>query len=331
MKPNVFITSLDTTQNGNRTHEIKLLEIYQKSDKKYNIVDNPDKAHIILIGNVDDEDGAKILSSPIIKKFPGKCFSISDTDLPLFLNHGIYTSGNNRSFIGWKRIRTGSYTLLPDKYMNPYIGATENVNSISKKYLFSFIGRNCHRVRNQILNLDFSRQDILIEDSSGVFDRWKSNNDEEKKQQHFFEVLAKSKFSLCPRGAISNSIRLFESLQMGVAPIIIADAFLFPKGPDWEKFSIIIKEKDINQLESIVSSYEANYVEMGALARQCYHNYFSEESYFNYIVDNCIDIQKTQIIPEEWYWKMRKGYLFYLKVKKQISSVVYKKILQKVL
>ncbi|HHU08317.1 MAG TPA: exostosin family protein [Clostridiaceae bacterium] len=320
MLTKVLITSLDNTEKGNRTHENKLLEIYQKSNKKYTLVDNPEEAHIILIGNVDDKTGEKILANPILKKFPEKSFSLSDTFITLFLNRGIYTSANTRSLFGWRRIRTGSYTLLPDEFINPFIKLVSNQLIVEKKFLFSFIGRNCHPVRNRILNLAFQRRDILIEDSSKIFDLWKTNVSKEQKQFRFAEILAQSKFSLCPRGAIANSIRLFESLQMGVAPIIIADAFLLPKGPDWAKFSIIIKEKDIDQLEKIVSSCEANYAEMGALAKQCYDNYFSEDSYFNYVVDNCLDIQKTQIIPEKLYWQTRHLYLSYLNLKKWIIA-----------
>lgn len=316
----VYITSLDPTENGNRFHETKLLEIYQKSDKKHTIVDNPDEAQIILLGNADDKTGEKILSNPIINKFPQKCFSISDKDITLFLNRGIYTSANNRSVIGWRRLRTGSYTLLPDRFTNPYIAEMSNRTTYKKKFLFSFIGRNCHAIRTKIFNLNYLRQDVLIEDSSSTFDVWKTNVSAEQKQLRFGEILAQSKFSLCPRGAIANSIRLFESLQIGVAPVIIADSFLLPKGPDWRKFSIIIKEKDIDQLENIVSSFEANFVEMGALAKQCYDNYFSEKSYFNYTVDNCIDVQKTQIIPEKLYWYSKHAYLSYLTLKKRIFS-----------
>lgn len=316
----IFITSLDNSENGKKSHEIKLREIYKKSDQKHGLVDNAIEADIILVGNVDDENGEKILRNQIIQQFPEKCFSISNYDTTLFLNHGIYTSTSNRSFIGWKRVRTGSYTLLSDNNKNPYISNSYNLGSTEKKYLFSFIGRDCHAVRKQILNLDFERKDILIEDSSKAFDRWKTNDDEDIKQYHFFEVLSQSKFSLCPRGAIYNSIRLFESLQLGVAPVIIADGFLLPKGPNWKDFSIFIKERHVENLESIVQKYEDNYIEMGLLAKQCFEDFFSDESYFNYIVDNCIDIQNTQIIPEEWYWKLRHLYLSYLKLKKSISK-----------
>lgn len=316
---------METTNASRRIHEIKLLEMYQKSGKQFEIVDNPYEAHIILLGNFDDENGKRILVNPIIRKFPQKCFSISDADITLFLNRGIYTSANNRSLIGWKRIRTGSYTLLSDEFINPFVKEMSGCLTVEKKYLLSFIGRNCHPVRNKILGLAFRRGDVLIEDSSNTFDVWKKNTSEEQKRKHFAEILAQSKFSLCPRGAIANSIRLFESLQVGVAPIIVADSFLFPKGPDWRKFSIIIKEKDIDQLEKIVSSYEANYAEMGALAKQCYENYFSEAAYFNYIVNNCLDIMKSQIIPETWYWRTRHLYLSYLKLKKRLVSEVSEK------
>jgi len=58
MQTKEFITVLDSTEKGNRTHEIKLLKIYQLTDKKYDRADNLEEAQIIMVGNIDDQDVA---------------------------------------------------------------------------------------------------------------------------------------------------------------------------------------------------------------------------------------------------------------------------------
>ena len=58
MQTNEFITVLDSTEKGNRPPEIKLLKIYQLTDKKYDRADNLEEAQIIMVGNIDDQDVA---------------------------------------------------------------------------------------------------------------------------------------------------------------------------------------------------------------------------------------------------------------------------------
>ena len=58
---------------------------------------------------------------------------------------------------------------------------------------------------------------------------------------------------LCPRGQGTSSIRLFEAMRMGIAPVIISDKWIGPKGPEWESFAVFVKEKDISRSARIRS------------------------------------------------------------------------------
>jgi len=107
-------------------------------------------------------------------------------------------------------------------------------------------------------------------------------------------------------------------MQLGVAPVIISDRWRYPSGPDWQEFSITISERQIHNLEEIVCGYEDLYADMGQEARQAYYKYFSEPVYFNYLIDNCLEILRTQKIPESWYWKARYLIVF----AKQVKDIV---------
>lgn len=141
-------------------------------------------------------------ANPLINKYPDKCFSLSDQDNPLILNRGIYASGA-KSVMGKGRVRTGPYLLSP--YTNPYIETHvySNYDYEDKPYLLTFIGRRCaHPVREAIFRLRFNRQDIWLEDTSSVFDLWAPDRTKQSldRQEYYFRMLMRSKFSLCPRG-----------------------------------------------------------------------------------------------------------------------------------
>jgi len=304
----VLISSCDTNEGipGVLQQKVeKLKYLYERSDKRHTLVNSAESADIILVVFVrEDSDGSEILRHDLINKYPSKCFSLTDADAPLFLHHGIYCS-TKKSILTMGRIRTGAYTAYADRFLNPYVQGhvVSTQNRVAKKYLLSFMGRNCSDVREIIFRLDFNRRDILIEDSSS-FDLWHGEDaGRMARQKYFYDVLVSSKFSLCPRGSGATSLRLFESMQVGVAPVIISDGWLFPRGPRWRDFSIVLKQKHIRDLEKVVQSYENSYAEMGVLARTAFETYFAESRYFNYVIANCLSIMRAQRIPEALYWK----------------------------
>jgi hypothetical protein len=319
-KIKIFITSCEIAEGAWRTHEKKLKTLYELSNKKYSLTNDPKSADIILVGNAREENwGKKIMNHDLINKYPKKCFSLSDQDSPLILNRGIYASGVKNSILGFGRVRTGSYTIYGDHHLNPFIQNHESSNQsyLEKKYLFTFIGRNSHEIRSSLFNLKFKRPDILIKDSSKTFDLWSRREYRKKvdRQKYYYDMLLRSKFSLCPRGCGASSMRIFESMKLGISPIIVSDNWILPKGPMWDEFSILIKEKNINDLEKIVESRSDSFQEMGQKASSAFEENFSKDVYFNYIIDNCLDIMKKQLIPEVIYWKLNPLIIFYKKIK----------------
>ena len=331
---NIFITSCEITKGAWRAHEHKLKAIYELSDKKYSLTSDPESADMILVGDVREEDwGTRVMNHDLINKYPNKCFSLSDRDIPLILNHGIYTCGAKKSILSFGRVRTGSYTIsYGDIFRNPFIEnhVFSDQDYLEKEYLLTFIGRNSNKIRNNIFNLKFERPDIYIEDSSKKFDLWgRQKSGKKVERQKYYNMLLRSKFSLCPRGVGTSSMRTFESMKLGVAPIIVSDNWRLPKGPMWKDFSIFIKEKNIRDLEKIAESHSDGYKEMGQKARKAFEAFFADEVYFNYVIDNCLDIMNKQLIPEVIYWKLNPLFILMEKIRRKLRQEIREKIRRK--
>ena len=86
------------------------------------------------------------------------------------------------------------------------------------------------------------------------------------------------------RGAGSGSIRLFEVMQAGVAPVLISDKYLLPAHVPWDNFLIRIAERDIARLAELLESHLSSAEDRGRLARQAWLDYFSPEKEFDIII-----------------------------------------------
>lgn len=306
-----------------------MTELYSFADSnRYLLTDNPVNADIILLCDLRFDNYYQTISkNEILKKHINKCFLLSNFDRPTTHIRGLYTSAE-RSFFNFGRIRSCSYTASYDPYKNPYVWNHNPIMSQNKKYLFSFVGRNCDISRDKIFCMDFTRKDLFFEETSKTYDIYQRDLKGLTMEKKFYESLLSSKFSLCPRGWGANSYRLFESMMLGVSPIIISDEWVLPKGPRWEDFSIFIKVKDIANLEKIVSKYEHKYIEMGQAARQAYLQYYDEKVYFNYVIENLLQIRSNQVIPESFHYNLLLVKISFLKMKRRVKKLV-KKIIPK--
>ena len=306
----VFITSFDVGESGWQDCEANLKRCWEVSDKRHELVEAPDAADLIILGDYWElKRGHVPWSNPLIRRWPDKCFVISYEDKAVMLHHGIYSSGT-KSIAARQRIRNFSYSLYPQTFLNPFVAQAlpAGAKGVPKDYLMSFVGRRCHPVRDELLGLEYRRPDVCIADSSASFELWKDGDNgtvDRGRQQQYCDTIRRSKFSLCPRGSGANSIRLFESMQLGVAPVIIADDWLLPMGPGWADFAIFVPERRVRDVESIVIEREADFHAMGQRARQAYNEFFADDVCFNYVVDCCLDIRDKQWLPEPLFWRWR--------------------------
>lgn len=304
----VFICSYPELQAGQMADRLR--SYHAASDGRHRLSDDPEAADIILVGAPGNEIDRlpylrMIAQHDIIDRYPDKCFSLSLRDQPLPLQRGVYESSCD-DLLSRGRVRTGAYARST---FNSLIAGhdADDAREADRDYLFTFIGRASHPVRERIFALQPARPDILIEDSSS-FNFWGNTDpaERERRLRRYFDLLRRSRFSLCPRGVGTGSIRLFESMRMGVAPIILADGWVRPVGPDWDRCALFVPERDVDQLERIARQHAHRWRDMGEAARQAYRDWFADDRYFNYVIDNCLDILRSQRIAERHYWRARK-------------------------
>jgi len=131
-----------------------------------------------------------------------------------------------------------------------------------KDILYSFIGLQSHPVRRKIFSLP-RRPDVIIKKRERwhfylrfrgkiVSLKWSPRREKEKKE--YQDVLARSRFSLCPRGSGPSTIRFWESLQAGAIPVLSSDAMALPKieGINWNDCIIQVPEKNLSSVDSII-------------------------------------------------------------------------------
>jgi len=305
----IHITSCDMGEKTYREKELRLRHLHSVAAvPRHELVEDPAVADLILVGNLWDDDWYRVVRDDrVLNRYPDKCFGIDDIDQPAVLIRGVY-SGAERNIFNFGRVRTGSYDLYQRGYLNPFVREfAERREQAEKRYLFSFIGRaETHAMRERLCRLDFSRDDVLVEDSGQVFDNYDYySNEHVERQKHFARVLLESKFTLCPRGRGVSSVRLFEALELGVCPVIISDGWFPPPGVDWDSVALRVRERDVDRIEEIVATHEGEYQALGRRAREAHEAHFAEDRYFNYVVDACLDIRAKQAVPERWFWRLR--------------------------
>lgn len=284
-----------------------LLEVSRP--RLHEMVSDPDEADFIFVSNLPiDVDQQELRRHWLFPKYLKKTFALWDAWNTPFLLPGIYV--NAVRGCGSGRFRTGSYALHHVDFKNPYVESFDAKGPGEREpdLLCSFLGRNCHPCRDRIFRTQFERQDILIEDTSR-FDAF--SHDSKGKaadQRRYAEICLRSKFILCPRGVGASSIRLFEALKLGVAPVIISDEWKPCVGPEWKRGAIFVREADVGRLEEVLITYEPRWREMGAAARQIHDTYFSERAYFNFLVTNVAAIARRRVVPERllsWLWPLK--------------------------
>lgn len=256
----------------------------------HTFTDDPEEADLILFGEMGTcgRFAEMVRAHPYYRRFAEKCFVYDDADGVLPTVPGVYASlTRDQRRLGYTR--TGFYFSLIE---NAFI--TSRPCTGHEKYLASFMGsRTTHPVREKLFEL--GRADIYTKSTSSLSHQmYRQGTPAERARfwAEYADAMAEAKFSLCPRGVGAGSIRLFESMKMGRACVILSDAWHPTDGVDWSGFSIMVPEDEVQRIPEILDRNEHRAVEMGALARRVWEERFSEQARFRYVVDLCLDIQK---------------------------------------
>lgn len=210
--------------------------------------------------------------SPVYREHAGKLIVYSTEDNQFPAIQGLYPAISPR----W--VRRG--WALPAHYISAHFHkfAFATAELDDKNLLFSFVGSSrTHWIRQRIVQWRHS-DSVVIDASNGVDKYWWQEPDKDQFLESFREVTRRSKFVICPRGFSSSSIRLFEAMEAGAVPVIIADELALPGGPDWDSFSLRVRERDVEDVPMIVEKCQDRAAEMGATARRTWEAYFSPQA-----------------------------------------------------
>lgn len=267
------------------------------------LVSTPEEADLILIVDIGEAHlNADLRRNRVWQKWPEKSFAYYEgPDLPRFL-HGLHSSAR-KSWSGSGRFQACAYPLFQRRYPNP-CPSPMDLATVPRDLLFSFAGRASHRVRRRLFSLTFPPDEVVIENTSAYNHFCEGEVNREEAHTRFWNLARRSKYGLCPRGAGTSSIRLFEMMEAGIAPVIIADDWLPPCGPKWEDFALFVPESNVGSLYKIVKAHETEYLHRGRLARQAWEQFFAPDRYWDFILESIRRIQKHQKISESTYLKL---------------------------
>ena len=102
----------------------------------------------------------------------------------------------------------------------------------------------------------------------------------------FKDITERSVFCLCPRGYGKSSFRLYEAMQLGSVPVYISDNHYLPWTDelDWTKLAILIKDKDLSDIDNILSTITLEQINtIRNYTRKVYNQYFTLEAVCNQI------------------------------------------------
>jgi hypothetical protein len=271
------------------TDQFPLFQQHAAFSRYHELVSTPSSADLILLlGNFVSHPQC-VLEHELYKAFPDKCAVYNDEDQYLPLLPGVYCSGVRDKSARAGRAFNYAYVLRNGSHRNQYLDESSTAAPIGamekKRYLFTFLGGSTSILRKRLFNIDYARNDVLIENTSTYWHWDNSQPDRLDRQRHYAEIIAASRFVLCPRGAGAGSIRLFEVMGAAVAPVLLSDDYVLPPGPDWDKFLLRVRERDIARLPRILESHLESAAERGRLARDAFCEYFSVECEFDRIVD----------------------------------------------
>lgn len=275
---------------------------------RHEVVADPESADLILLlGNFALEP-QRVLEHALYKAFPDKCAVYNEEDDYLPLLPGLYCSACADRHTRCGRVFSYAYVSRNGPHRNQFLDETAAPahEAAEKRYLFSFLGGSTSLVRKRLFNLRFGREDVLIENTSSYF-HWDNSQPGRLEQQRYYaETLAASHFALCPRGAGRGTIRFFEAMAAGVAPVLISDALALPPGPAWDEFLLRVRERDIARLPAILEPLLPTAAERGRRARGAFAEYFSIEKEFDRIAGLAALALRHQP-PPEWRFRQRQA------------------------
>jgi hypothetical protein len=259
--------------------------------KRYGWTDEMASADLIVVlepNSFKTQEYQGVLRSiAAVEKYPARVFTINYDDAPLAFLPGIYAAMPGKRFEAGFTVAGGYLLNSPNHFVREAIEWPK----VDPTYLFTFRGALSSPVRQKMQrNLSVIFPDARTARFT-VIKAW-FNHIEVEKREYVLEIL-RSKFVLCPRGQGTASHRLFEVMELGRVPVIIADDWVQPVGPRWEEFSIRIREADLKSIPAVLSKREPEFGVMAQKARENWERFYAPEIRLAWALDRLTELQRS--------------------------------------
>lgn len=193
----------------------------------------------------------------------------------------------------------GGFYVAHHHYVEGGLGGDlDSARATAPDLLWSFVGTAANDpVRGALFGIEDDR--AFVEDTKAWSERirwrWRSDHKDEAREafSSYAQLLGRSQFVLCPRGRGAGSIRLFEAMQVGRAPVIVSDDWLPPPFVDWDSCTVRVAERDVQNIPEILREREAEAVSLGERARASWEKWFAPERQLSTLVHGCILARET--------------------------------------
>ena len=205
-----------------------------------------------------------LLDCAAIAQFPDKCFVYDFTDRPASFLPGLYAAMPERRFdMSSMRAIPSSWDDTPDSVFDEAVAPGE------PEFLFSFRGFRSAPVRSRLFSAHFDRGRCSISETS----EWWNFEPAGQARRDYLAEIRSTLFPLAPRGLGTTTLRLYEIMRLGRAPVILSDEWIPPDDIPWKEFSIRVAERRVADLPEILTDLEPWATEMGENARAAWERW----------------------------------------------------------
>lgn len=262
----------------------------------HNLCDSPDDADVILFATnyFYRPLGLSLWREPVYRRNRDRFVLFTQEDKPSPIIGGLCASARNDLAEGQASPMLGWHYLHPT-VVEPQIKPQPWPDHT--RYLWSFKGDfSTHACRQQLSTL---KSDVsYVEDTHLVSYLNMTMQTAAAEREHFFnsyiQLMADSAFSVCPRGEGPSSMRIFESMRAGRAPVIISDTWTPPPFVKWDECSLRVSEDQMMDLTQILQQHLPRAKEMGDCARAEWERVFGPRGLFHYTVEAGLLILKQR-------------------------------------
>jgi hypothetical protein len=268
-----------------------------------------ERADVILLTDLPTDLGhtasprrlARLLGLPELWRHLRRTYVLYEWDVPLPYLAGLYSNmawapGRERRFASVGFVRIGQ------ELRNRFVA--DDPPPQDRRWLWSFVGRRSHPVRDRVLSAGLASPSAWVRDTS-TYDHFAGGPRPEAPQREYVEIMRASRWAACPRGWSPGSLRLFEAMRLGIAPVVLSDDWYPPEGPDWPTCCVRVPEAEAGRLTEILLGEGDRWRELGARARAAYERFFAPPVAVRHLVDVLEALHHRRPAAAEWWARAR--------------------------